>query len=133
MGLLGRVLLALMVLFGSAGLESGAAPKACCSCCETTVPEEPCGCGMPQQSNSQRCGGNQAPASTALAQPKAAISAISQANPDAPGEATPCPARLIMSIGGHEAERLPAQAFGPQEGPPRSALERQAMLRLFRI
>jgi len=133
MGFLGRVLLTFIVLLGSTGLESASTPKAACACCDTTLPEDPCGCGMPQQSNSQRCGGGQqAPTSAIPSQPKATTTPA-QTNADTATEAKPCPTRLSASANGREPQELPAQTFGAQEGPPRSPLERQALLRSFRI
>ncbi len=124
--------LALVLGTGGAELRGEARPQPC-GCCETSIPGEPCGCGMPQPS-SQRCGGNQAPASTALVRPATAPVEIPVAGQGIRREAEPCPADLAeLPSPGRKLERVPGAAFPPGEGPPDSASRRQALLSLYRI
>lgn len=127
-----NVLFALALVFGTsgAGLRVERSIEAC-GCCENMLPAEPCGCGMPQQSSSQRCGGSQAPSSTALARPTEAPVAVHCAEQAAPREALPCPEYRVAQRSWRDPERAEGRAFTSGEGPPLT--NRQAHLSLFRI
>jgi hypothetical protein len=128
-----NLLFALVLVLGSGGAElriEGSAEA--CGCCESMLPTEPCGCGMPQPSSSQRCGGSQTPNPSPLARPAAAPVEVRPAEQATQTEAHPCPAHLVAaSDGGRAPERPAGRAFASGEGPPLP--DRQARLSLFRI
>ncbi|MBK8794730.1 MAG: hypothetical protein IPN59_16800 [Holophaga sp.] len=130
--MLGRLLLAVMVLLGSAELGSAPAAPARCCCCETTTVEEACGCGLPQRSNS-RGGGQQAPTALGVAQSKPALPLPMATQASVQREPRPCPAQLVAIANGREAQTLPGQGFNPGEGPPRQPHDYQSRLGVFRI
>lgn len=126
-------LFAMVLVLGTGGAELRVEGSTeACGCCESMLPATPCGCGMPQRSSSQRCGGSQTPGSTALARPADAPVEIRTAEQAVPGEAEPCPAHLVAARdAGRDLERPTGRTFAPGEGPPLP--DRQARLSLFRI
>jgi|GEM_PF-6173117 len=128
-------LFALVLVLGTgwAELRVESRPEPC-SCCETAVPGEPCGCGMPQPSSSQRCGGQQTPASSTLARPAAAPVEVRRTGLHAPREAHPCPGPLAAATRSDRQAVTPrSRTFRPDEGPPDDTSERLAQLSMFRI
>jgi len=126
-------LFALLLVLGTGGAElriEGSTEA--CGCCESMLPTTPCGCGMPQQSSSQRCGGSQAPGSAALARPAPPPIQTPPAEQAVAGGAQPCPDPLIAtSPHGRIPECPTGRTFASGEGPPLT--DRQARLSLFRI
>jgi len=132
MGVLGRLLLAVMVLLGSIELGlAPAAPHRCC--CETTALQESCDCGLPQRSNAPRCGGQQAPAALGMVQPKPALPLPTATQASVQREPSPCPAQLVAAITRRKAQAQPAQALSSSERPPCSPVDHQSLLGVFRI